>query len=137
LEIKSMTTARVIRIHDFGGPEVLRLESIDLAAPGPAEVQIRQTAVGFNYIDVSQRKSIYPLPLPSGLGHESAGVVEAVGADVTDIKAGDRVAYMNAGLGAYADRRNVTAGKVVVIPSDVTDRTAESRTTTGAILLIP
>jgi NADPH2:quinone reductase len=106
LEIKSMTTARVIRIHDFGGPEVLRLESIDLAAPGPAEVQIRQTAVGFNYIDVSQRKGIYPLPLPSGLG-------------------------------AYADRRNVTAGKVVVIPSDVTDRTAESRTTTGAILLIP
>jgi NADPH2:quinone reductase len=137
LEIKSMTTARVIRIHDFGGPEVLRLESIDLAAPGPAEVQICQTAVGFNYIDVSQRKGIYPLPLPSGLGHEAAGVVEAVGADVTDIKAGDRVAYMNAGLGAYADRRNVTAGKVVVIPSDVTDRTAESRTTTGAILLIP
>jgi len=119
-----MTTARVIRIHDFGGPEVLRLESIDLAAPGPAEVQIRQTAVGFNYIDVYQRKGIYPLPLPSGLGHEAAGVVEAVGADVTDIKAGDRVAYMNAGLGAYADRRNVTAGKVVVIPSDVTDEQA-------------
>ena len=119
-----MTTARVIRIHDSGGPEVLRLETIDLGPPGPTEVQIRQTAVGFNYIDVYQRKGIYPLPLPSGLGHEAAGVVEAVGAEVTDIKTGDRVAYMNAGLGAYADRRNVTAGKVVVIPSDVTDEQA-------------
>ena len=119
-----MTTARVIRIHESGGPEVLRLETIDLGPPGPTEVQIRQTAIGFNYIDVYQRKGIYPLPLPSGLGHEAAGVVEAVGAEVTDVKTGDRVAYMNAGLGAYADRRNVTAEKVVVIPSDVTDEQA-------------
>src|SRR3954469_7627165 len=119
-----MTTARVIRIHEFGGPEVLRLETIDLAAPGAAEVQVRQNAVGFNYIDVYQRKGIYPMPLPSGLGHEAAGVVEAVGSDVSDIKVGDRVAYMHAGLGAYADLRNVAAGKVVVIPPDVNDEQA-------------
>jgi NADPH2:quinone reductase len=119
-----MTTARAIRIHEAGGPEVLRLETIDLDAPSPDEVQIRQTAVGFNYIDVYQRKGLYPLQMPTGLGHEAAGVVEAVGADVSDIKIGDRVAYMNAGLGAYADRRNVTAGKVVVIPPDVTDEQA-------------
>jgi NADPH2:quinone reductase len=123
-EIKTMTTARAIRIHEAGGPEVLRLETIDLDAHGPDEVQIRQTAVGFNYIDVYQRKGLYPLQMPTGLGHEAAGVVEAVGADVSDIKIGDRVAYMNAGLGAYADRRNVTAGKVVVIPPDVSDEQA-------------
>ena len=120
-----MTTARVFRICELGGPEVLRLETIELGRTRPwGKCRFWKTAIGFNYIDVYQRKGIYPLPLPSGLGHEAAGVVEAVGAEVTDIKVGDRVAYLYAGLGAYADLRNVTAGKVVVIPSSVTDEQA-------------
>lgn len=119
-----MTTARAIRLHSFGGPEVLQLETVDLPAPGAGEVEVRQTAIGFNYIDVYQRKGVYPLPSPTGLGHEAAGVVEAVGPGVTDLKVGDRVAYINAGIGAYADRRVLPAEKLVPIPPSVTDEEA-------------
>jgi NADPH:quinone reductase len=119
-----MRTARAVRIREFGDPGVMKLEEVELPGPGPSEVQVRQTAVGFNFIDVYQRKGVYPLPLPTGLGHEAAGVVEAVGAEVRGIHAGDRVAYMNAGLGAYADIRNVPAGKLVAIPEGVGDEQA-------------
>jgi NADPH2:quinone reductase len=121
-----MTTSQAIRIHAFGSPDVMRLETIDIPEPGPAEALVRQTAVGFNYIDVYQRSGAYPLPLPSGLGHEAAGVIEAVGPDVEGIAVGDRVAYMNAGLGAYASLRNVQAAKLVPIPAEVTDEQAAS-----------
>lgn len=121
-----MTTARMIRITEFGSPDAMRLETADLPPPGPGEAQIRQTAVGFNYIDVYQRKGVYPLPLPTGLGHEAAGVVEAVGPEIADLQVGDRVAYMSAGLGAYADIRNVPAAKLVKIPAEVTDEQAAS-----------
>ena len=119
-----MTETRAIVVSEFGGPEVLALRRIDLAPPGPGEVQIRQSAIGFNFIDVYQRKGAYPLPLPTGLGHEAAGTVEAVAPDVTDIRVGDRVAYMNAGLGAYADRRNVPAAKLVAMPDAISDEDA-------------
>jgi NADPH2:quinone reductase len=119
-----MTQARVVRVHQPGAPEAMKLETIELPPPGATEVQIRQTAVGFNYIDVYQRKGLYPLPLPTGLGHEAAGVVEAVGAEVRDLRVGDRVVYMNAGIGAYADRRNVPAGRLVVIPAGISDEDA-------------
>ena len=119
-----MTRARAVRMSAFGGPEALTIETVDLPAPGPGEAQIRQTAIGFNFIDVYQRKGTYPLPLPTGLGHEAAGVVDAVGEGVSDVKAGDRVAYMNAGLGAYADRRNVPADKLVKLPDGVSDEAA-------------
>ncbi len=102
-----MAQARAVRLHGFGEPEVMGIETLELAAPGAGEVQIRQTAIGFNFIDVYQRRGIYPLPTPTGLGHEAAGVVEAVGDGVTTLKPGDRVAYINAGIGAYADRRVV------------------------------
>ncbi|MBC7415099.1 MAG: alcohol dehydrogenase catalytic domain-containing protein, partial [Herminiimonas sp.] len=92
-----MTMSRRVSITQFGAPEVMTLQQIDLPAPGADEVFLRQTAIGFNFIDVYQRKGVYPLPLPSGLGHEAAGVVEAIGSNVTQFKAGDRVAYMNAG----------------------------------------
>jgi NADPH:quinone reductase len=118
------TVARSIQLTEFGGPEVMRLVSLDIAAPGPGEVQLRQTAIGFNFIDVYQRGGKYPLPSPTGLGHEAAGVVEAVGTGVTDLHIGDRVVYMNAGIGAYTDRRNVAASKMVKIPVGISDEDA-------------
>ncbi len=119
-----MTTARAVRIHSFGGPEVLQLETVELPPPAAGEVQVRQTAVGFNYIDVYQRTGIYPLPLPTGLGHEAAGIVEAIGEGVTSLKVGDRIAYINAGIGAYADRRNLPAERLVTIPDSISDEEA-------------
>src|SRR5262245_57535150 len=102
-----MTKARVVRMHEPGAAEVMRVETIDLPVPASGEAQLRQTAIGFNFIDVYQRSGRYPLSLPTGLGHEAVGVIEAVGPGVGDVKVGDRVGYINAGLGAYADRRNV------------------------------
>ncbi len=120
----SAITAKRILLREFGPPEVMRLETEDLGAPGPGQVLLRQTAVGFNYIDVYQRKGIYPLPNPTGLGHEAAGLVLAVGPDVADFAPGDRVAYMNAGLGAYADHRIVPAERLVKLPDTVSDEQA-------------
>lgn len=119
-----MTKARAVIISEFGAPEKMRVVPSELAAPAAGEVQLRQTAIGFNYIDVYQRKGVYPLPLPTGLGHEAAGVVEAVGPGVSQFKPGDRVAYMNAGLGAYADFRNVAVERLVAIPAGVSDEQA-------------
>ncbi|BBK41485.1 quinone oxidoreductase [Allostella vacuolata] len=119
-----MTTARVVRLRAFGGPEAMEIveETLPPAAEGQAE--LRQTAVGFNFIDIYQRKGTYPLPLPTGLGHEAAGVVEAVGPGVTAVRPGDRVAYINAGIGAYADRRVVAADRLVKIPDGLSDEAA-------------
>jgi len=119
-----MAKARVVRIHEPGPAENMRVETIDLPEPQAGEVQLRQTALGFNFIDIYQRKGIYPLPLPTGLGHEAAGVVEAVGAGISDIKTGDRVGYINAGLGAYAERRNVPAEKLVKLPEGMSEEKA-------------
>lgn len=116
-----MASARKVIITTFGTPDVMTVQVDDLPAPGADEVRLRQTAIGFNFIDVYQRKGVYPIPLPSGLGHEAAGIVEAVGPRVTQFKVGDRVAYMNAGLGAYADLRNVSADRLVLIPDNVSD----------------
>jgi len=119
-----MTKARTVVLHGFGAPDVMQLETHDLAAPGAGEVLIEQTAIGFNYIDVYQRSGVYPLPTPTGLGHEAAGRVAAVGPGVDSVKLGDRVAYMNAGLGAYADKRIVPAEKLVQIPDGISDEVA-------------
>ncbi len=116
-----MTQARVVRMHEPGAAEVMRVETIDLPAPQAGEAQLRQTAIGFNFIDIYQRSGRYPLPLPTGLGHEAVGVVEAVGPGVRDVKPGDRVGYINAGLGAYADRRNVAADKLLPLPAGMAD----------------
>lgn len=119
-----MRTARKVSIAEFGSADKMKLETIELPAPAPGEVQLRQSAIGFNFIDVYQRKGVYPLPLPTGLGHEAAGIVEAVGDGVEQFKPGDRVAYMNAGLGAYTDYRNVPADRLVSIPDGVSDEQA-------------
>lgn len=119
-----MRTARKVMITEFGAPENMQVVTVQLPDPAANEVQIRQTAIGLNFIDIYQRKGVYPLPLPTGLGHEAAGVVESVGSAVESFKVGDRVAYMNAGLGAYADYRNVPAEKLVSIPAGVSDEQA-------------
>jgi len=120
--LQTMTNA--IRLAGFGGPEVMQFETIDLPEPGSGEARLRQSAIGFNYIDVYQRSGKYPLSAPTGLGHEAAGVIEALGQGVMDLRVGDRVVYMNAGVGAYAERRNVPASKLVRIPGGVTDEDA-------------
>lgn len=116
-----MTESRTVRFDAAGGPEVMKLVTVDVPAPAPGEVQVRHTAIGFNFIDTYQRAGIYKLPLPSGLGFEAAGVVETLGDGVTDLKVGDRVAYVNAGVGAYSTVRNVPAEKLVPIPASVSD----------------
>jgi NADPH:quinone reductase len=119
-----MKTARQVVVAEFGAPEKMQIISVALPAPAVGEVQLRQTAIGLNFIDIYQRKGVYPLPLPTGLGHEAAGIIEAIGSGVESFKVGDRVAYMNAGLGAYADYRNVPAGRLVSIPDGVSDEQA-------------
>src|SRR6185312_2159073 len=116
--------AQAVRIHKTGGPEVLGIETVDVGAPGPGEARVRNTAVGVNYIDTYHRSGLYPLPLPSGLGTEGAGVVEAVGAGVTDIKPGDRVAYCVGPVGAYASERVMPADRLVKLPEGIGERTA-------------
>jgi len=113
-----------IRIHAHGGPEVLQWEAVEPAVPGRGEVLIRQTAVGLNFIDVYERTGLYPGALPTGLGREGAGVVEAVGPKVRGVAVGDRVAYVSAQPGSYAQERVMSADRVVRMPDGVSDRLA-------------
>lgn len=114
---------KAIRIHAFGGPEVMRWEDIDPGRPGPGQALVRQHAIGLNFIDIYHRTGLYPNPLPFTPGSEAAGEVLAVGDGVTDVRPGDRVAYGTA-IGAYAEERLVAAEKLVVLPDDVADETA-------------
>ncbi len=115
---------KAIRFHQPGGPEVMKYEDVELAAPGAGEVRVRHTAVGLNYIDTYHRSGAYPLPLPSGIGLEAAGVVEEVGAGVTSLKAGDRVAYGAGPIGAYSQARNMPANRLSKLPDNIGDQTA-------------
>src|SRR5262245_11694083 len=113
-----------IRIHAYGGPEVMKWETVDVGDPGPGEARIRHTAIGLNYIDVYERTGLYPLKLPAILGREAAGVVEAVGSGVKHLSVGDRVAYTAGNSGSYSEVRNATAERLVRIPDAIDDRTA-------------
>jgi NADPH2:quinone reductase len=113
-----------IRLYKTGGPEVLVSEEVEVGKPGPGEARIRHTAVGLNFVDIYYRKGIYPIQLPSGLGGEGAGVVQEVGPGVTDLKPGDRVAYGNAPLGAYAEERLIPADRLIKLPDAIDDKTA-------------
>lgn len=115
-----------IRIHATGGPEVLSWDEVAVGDPGPGEARVRHTAIGVNFIDTYQRGGLYPLPLPSGLGSEAAGVVEAVGAGVDWVKAGDRVAYGLSAPGAYSEVRLMAADRLVKLPQGIDDRSAAS-----------
>lgn len=112
-----------IRVHQTGGPEVLQWDEIEVGAPGPGEVRLKQTAVGLNYIDVYHRIGLYPLPLPFVPGMEAAGIVESAGKGVTHLKPGDRVAYSSV-IGAYAETRLVAEDRVVKLPDSINDKTA-------------
>ena len=116
--------AQTIRFHATGGPEVLKAEAIDIGTCGTGQVLIKQTACGLNYLDTYQRSGAYPLPLPSGCGNEAAGVVEAIGPDVKDLKIGDRVAYAMGEPGAYASHRIFPAARLVKIPEGISDEIA-------------
>ena len=105
--------ARVIKIEKNGGPEVLEIKNVDIKDPQPDQVLIEQKAIGLNYIDTYHRTGSYPLPLPSGIGLEAAGVVKKIGSKVMGISVGDMVAYAGAPLGAYAEKRVYAADKLV------------------------
>ena len=122
---------RAIQIESAGGPEVMRVVEHELPAPGPGEVVVANKAIGLNYIDTYHRSGLYPLPLPSGLGLEGAGVVEAVG-EGADFAVGDRVAYCAAGIGAYSEAVVLPAGRLVSIPDGVDFDTAAAVLLKGA-----
>jgi NADPH2:quinone reductase len=119
-----MVKTHAIRIHEHGGPEVLRWEEVDLQEPGAGEALVRHTAIGLNFIDTYHRTGLYPIHLPTVLGREAAGVIEAVGRDVADLAVGDRVVYTGTKLGSYSARRTLHAGGLVRIPDFVSDETA-------------
>src|SRR5438477_11965546 len=107
---------KAIRIQQQGGPEVLKWQEVQVGDPGPGEARVRHKACGLNFIADFQRSGLYKIALPSGLGNEGAGVAEAVGAGVTQVKAGDRVAYAGAAPGAYSEARTMPADRLVVLP---------------------
>ena len=117
--------AKAVRYHKQGGPEVLQYEDVAVGDPAQGQVRIRHTAIGVNFVDTYQRSGLYPMQLPAVAGNEAAGVVEAVGAGVTELKAGDRVAYT--GLpGSYCETRLVPADRMVKLPQGISEETAAS-----------
>ncbi|HTY69047.1 MAG TPA: quinone oxidoreductase [Alphaproteobacteria bacterium] len=117
---------KAIRIHKHGGPEVMQWEDIEVPAPGPGQARIRHTAVGLNFVDTYNRSGLYPQQMPLIVGGEGAGVVVAVGPGVTDLKAGDRIAYGAAPIGSYCEERIIPADRLVKIPEGITDQQAAS-----------
>jgi len=117
--------AKAVRFHKQGGPEVLQLDDVQVGEPGPGQARVRHTAIGVNFVDTYQRSGLYPMQVPAVAGNEAAGVVEAVGPNVSDLKKGDRVAYT--GLpGSYCELRLVPADRLVKIPEGITDEQAAS-----------
>lgn len=115
---------RAAHIRQTGGPDVIEWMDVELAAPGPGEVRMRNLAVGLNFIDTYHRGGLYPMALPSGLGVEAAGIIEAVGGGVTDWRVGDRVATFGPSIGAYATARNIAANGLFLVPDDISDEIA-------------
>ncbi len=115
---------KAIRIHEHGGPEVLKWEDVELGDPGEGEVRLKQTAIGLNFLDCYQRAGLYPMDLPVTLGSEGAGVVAAIGPGVEGLEIGQRVAYAGGQIGSYAEERNIAAGVLVPLPDAIDDQTA-------------
>jgi NADPH2:quinone reductase len=125
--------AKAVRFHETGGPEVLRYEDVQVGDPGPGQVRLRHEAVGLNFADTYFRSGLYPVPMPAGMGVEAAGVVEAVGSDVTDVAPGDRVTYtgfLNT-LGAYSTERLIPAAALIKLPDAISCETAAGMTMRG------
>jgi NADPH2:quinone reductase len=131
LEKKSM--AKVVRFYETGGPEVLRLEEVEVGDPGPGEVRLRHVAVGLNYADTYFRNGTYPVPMPNGIGVEAAGVVAAVGEGVCNVVVGDRVSYtgFTNTLGAYSTERLIPAAPLIKLPENISFETAAAMTMRG------
>ena len=119
-----MSTTRAIRLHAIGGPDVLRLESVEVGEPGPGQARVRHTGIAVNFIDIYFRTGRYPTALPSGLGSDAVGVVEAIGPGVSDIAVGDRVGYLIGPQGAYSDARVMPADVLIRLPEGISDATA-------------
>lgn len=117
-------STRAVQFARTGGPQVLGMVNVELGDPGSGEVLVRHRAIGLNYMDVYHRSGLYPLPLPSGVGTEAAGVVESVGAGVAELRPGDRVAYGSGSPGAYAELRIIPADRLIRIPEGVSDENA-------------
>jgi len=117
---------KAIRFHEIGGPEVLKLENVDVGEPGPGQARVRHSFIAVNFIDVYFRTGRYPLPLPNGIGSDAVGVVEAVGPGVTDIKVGDRVGYLLGPQGAYSEARVMPADVLIPLPAGISDRAAST-----------
>src|SRR5260221_2145042 len=116
---------KAIVVHEIGGPEVLKFEDVEVPAPGPGEALVRHRAVGLNFVEIYFRSGVYPAPsLPFTPGSEAAGVVEAVGPGVTEVKPGDRVAYAGGPMGAYSEVRVIPARVLVKLPESISDDTA-------------
>ena len=115
---------QAIRFHETGGPEVLRLENVEVADPGPGQARVRHSFIAVNFIDIYFRTGRYPLALPDGLGSDAVGVVEAIGPGVTEVKAGDRVGYLTGPQGAYSQVRVMPAAVLIPLPEGLPDRTA-------------
>src|SRR5437868_15365951 len=113
-----------IRIHSYGGPEVLQWDDVEVGEPGPNEVRVRHTAVGLNFIDVYQRTGLYPGDLPAILGREAAGVVEAVGSRAKEFAVGQRVAYVATSPGSYSESRIMPVDRLVALPDAIDDQQA-------------
>jgi NADPH2:quinone reductase len=112
---------KAVRFHKTGGPEVLQVDDVHVGDPGDGQARVRHTAIGLNFIDTYQRSGLYPLPLPSGIGLEAAGVVEVVGKGVTNVKPGDRVGYAGGPPGAYSESRLIPADRLVKVPDGISD----------------
>lgn len=119
-----MNQTKAIRLREYGGPEVMEYVDVELAEPAPGEATVRHTAIGLNFIDTYHRTGLYPMELPTGLGSEAAGIVEAVGAGVDDVKPGDRVVYTGRPADSYSLQRNFAANQLVPIPEGVSDEVA-------------
>ncbi len=130
------TTVKAVRVHEYGGPEAVRIDEIEVGDPGPGEVRVRHTAIGVNFADVHGRTGRYPFPsLPHTLGAEAAGVVEAVGAGVDYLREGDRIVYSSGGptlpRGAYCEARVLAADRLILLPDEIDDATAAAMSTKG------
>lgn len=126
-------TIKAIRLTRAGGPEVLEVQTLDLAEPGAGEALVRHTAVAVNFVDIQHRQGLYPLPVPGGVGLEAAGVVEQIGQDVSNVKVGDRVIYFSHEPGAYAEARIVPAQTLIKLPEAISERVAASCFTRGVL----
>ena len=122
---------RIVKIEETGGPEVLKIETIELGQTGPEEVLIEQKAIGLNFIDIYHRSGLYPVELPSGIGAEGSGIIKTIGSKVKDFSIGDHVAYAGAPLGAYSSERNYPTKNLVKIPKEIDFNVAATLMTKG------